>query len=107
MNRAQYHAMRRAAFLAALAYERKCNEDGRSSYGMHSIECNRALREATAAAARVPRDRTESRFAVQTRARRARVLWVLSDRRIRKRAGIPWFPADLRDALHKLEVRHV
>ena len=109
MTRAEYHALRRAAFAASAAWAREAASDGRSSYGSHSIRCLYASRDAAAARARVPRAR-ESIDVIQTAARRRRVLRAIRERNWRRQHApccLPYYERELRAALHPLENRHV
>ena len=93
MNRDQYNALRHAAYEAARAYVRQINDDGRSSYGSKSIMDLHALREAEAAAIRVPRNRSVERerlFNVRTEARRRGLINLLRERNFARARGWPY-----------------
>lgn len=108
MTRAEYHALRRAAYAAAMEYRREAGDDGRSSYASHSIRCLHALRAAEAAKARVPRA-GDSIDAIRTAARRRRVVACIADRNWRRKHApgcLPYYERELRAAIHHLENRH-
>lgn len=110
MNRDHYHALRRAAYAATVASYRQAADDGRSSYGSHSIRCLHASRAAEAALASVPRDPGNSLETVRRIARRRRVLFCIQQRNHARRftpACTASYTRDIRSALIPLEVRHV
>lgn len=110
MTRAEYDALRRAAYAAACAYAVESTSDGRSSYASHGIRCLHALNEAKAASNRVPHPSDKSLETLRTAARRRFVLRTINDRN-RARARTPhclsFYQRQLRAALHPLEVEHV
>lgn len=110
MTRAEYHALRRAAWTARAAYDCEAAEDGRSSYASHGIRCDHALRAWQQARAAVPRDRGESLETARRLNRRRRVLFCIHQRNQARRhtpSCVSAYTRDVRAALIPLEVCHV
>lgn len=112
MKRAEYHALRRAAYVAKKAASDEILDDGRSSYASHGIRVNSAIRAASAAEHRVPRDRGNALETVRRINRRRRVIACIRERnhaRTHTPSCLPFYQRQLHDALHclDLENRHV
>lgn len=109
VNRARYHALRRAAFEACRRYARQADSDGRSSYGSKSIMDLHALREAEAATSAVPRNREDHAAALyneRARIRRGRVTTAIRNRHADRCRGRfdDWYTRQVRQSLHPIPV---
>ena len=106
MTRAEYTALRRAAWVASKAASDEVMDDGRSSYSSHSIRVNSAIRAADDAAHRVPRDHGHSLETVCRANRRLYVLRCIRERNFARDHTpycLPFYQRQLRAALHPQE----
>lgn len=106
MTRAEYTALRRAAYAAKKAASDEVMADGRSSYASHSIRVNSAIRAASDAEHRVPRDRGHSLETVRRTNHRLYVLRCIRERNFARDHTpycLPFYQRQLRAALHPQE----
>lgn len=106
MTRAEYTALRRAAYVAKKAVSDEIAADGRSSYASRSIRVNSAIRAASDAEHRVPLDHGNSLETVRRANRRLYVLRCIHERNFARDHTphcLPFYQRRLREALHPLE----